>query len=470
MQRWKKTTAAVLLMGGTAFLLFAGESYGVTAETFSDSAFYDCVRIYDRNGDGVLSPEERAEVAVLNVSGKGIGSLDGIESFPALRELYCYDNALDSLDVSRNSQLQILDRTNNRLKVLDLTANGELGQLYCRNNPLSEIVMTNGQPLAALEHDAGVSVSTGQNETVETGSGNEGSVEVGSNENDDGEKGNDASANETGNPESGSPADGKRPGSSSAAGDSSGTVGNAAVADAAVIVDERPAGQAVYQRASAVCRMDRHEAYLPGYADGTFRPEAGISRGDLAAILYGTLTDAEKQRLKEAAAAVTFPDVEAGAWYGEAARTMTAAGIIEVKPDGRLEPTVPVTRGELAKGLDRFAAGSSGAVDYPDIRGHETQDSIRRVAARGWMGADGDGKFYPDRPVTRAETAAAMNRMLERSGVSCAAVRPSTAYVDVAPTHWAYSDILEASVSHTPDGEEQKYIVNENKEERDAQR
>lgn len=80
------------------------------------------------------------------------------------------------------------------------------------------------------------------------------------------------------------------------------------MADVPVIVDERPIGQAVYQRASDVCRMDRHEAYLPGYADGTFRPEAGVSRGDLSAILYGLLTDAEKQRLKSASAAVTFPD------------------------------------------------------------------------------------------------------------------------------------------------------------------
>lgn len=102
-----------------------------------------------------------------------------------------------------------------------------------------------------------------------------------------------------------------------------------------------------------------------------------------------------------------------------------------------------------------------GGVDYPDIQGQVAQDSIRQVAARGWMSADGDGKFYPDRPVTRAETAAAINRMLGRSADSCTAVRPPAAYLDVAPTHWACADILEASVSHTPNSEEQKYIINE---------
>lgn len=323
---WKKT--ATLLMSGTVFLLFARESYGITAGTFSDPAFYDCVRIYDRNGDGVLSQEERAEVVVLNVSGKGIVSLDGIEGFQELRELYCYDNALDSLDVSRNPKLQILDCTNNRLTELDLTANQELGQLYCRNNPLSEIVMTEGQSLAALEHDAGVSVSTGQSET---GSGNEGGEEAGSGESDGGGNENGSSENETEASGSDSPTGGTKPGSSSDAGDSSAAVRNSSVADDSVIVDERPSGQAVYRRASDVCRTDRHEAYLPGYRDGTFHPEAGVSRGDLSAILYGILKDAEKQRLKAAAAAVTLPDVEAGAWYEDAARTMTAAGIIDKK-------------------------------------------------------------------------------------------------------------------------------------------
>lgn len=179
MQRWKKTAAVTLLMSGTMFLLFARESYGITAGTFSDPAFYESVRIYDRNGDGLLTPEERAEVVVLNVSGKGIASLEGIEAFPELRELYCYDNALDSLDVSRNSKLQILDCTNNRLTVLDLIANQELGQLYCRDNPLSEIVLTNGQSLAALEHDEGVPVDNGQGETGETGETGESNSEDG---------------------------------------------------------------------------------------------------------------------------------------------------------------------------------------------------------------------------------------------------------------------------------------------------
>lgn len=376
--RWKKMAAVTLFMSGTVFLLFARESYGITAGAFSDPAFYDCVRIYDRNGDGVLSQEERTEVVVLNVSGKGIGSLDGIEGFQELRELYCYDNALDSLDVSRNPKLQILDCTNNRLTELDLTANQELGQLYCRNNPLGEIVMTEGQSLAALEHDAGVLVSTGQSETS---SGNEGGEEAVTGESDSGGNANGTPENETEVPGSGSQTGGKKPGGSSDTGDSSGTVRNSSLAEDSVMVDERPAGQVVYQRVPDVCRTDRHEAYLPGYADGTFRPEAEVSRGDFAAILYGILKDAEKQRLKEAAAAVTFPDVEAGAWYGDAARTMTAAGIIEVKPDGRLEPAVLVIRGELAKVLDRFEAGSRGILseNYSEDKLHPKLCVINRM-------------------------------------------------------------------------------------------
>lgn len=114
-----------------------------------------------------------------------------------------------------------------------------------------------------------------------------------------------------------------------------------------MIVDERPDSQMVYQWASEVCETSNHIAYLPGYADGTFRPEAGVTRADLAAILYGVLKDTQKERLDSIAIAVS--DLEADAWYAPAVRAMRASGILRTEADGKFYPAHMVTRAELAE-------------------------------------------------------------------------------------------------------------------------
>lgn len=47
-------------------------------------------------------------MTVIDVSSKNIASLEGIQYFTALEELYCYDNTLTSLDVSGCKALETL--------------------------------------------------------------------------------------------------------------------------------------------------------------------------------------------------------------------------------------------------------------------------------------------------------------------------------------------------------------------------
>jgi len=46
--------------------------------------------VVDTNGDGIISPVEAAIVASLDVSGKNISDLTGIEAFGNLRKLYLF--------------------------------------------------------------------------------------------------------------------------------------------------------------------------------------------------------------------------------------------------------------------------------------------------------------------------------------------------------------------------------------------
>jgi len=59
----------------------------------------------DKNGDGIISPGEAAEVTFLDVSGCSLSNLKGIEAFVNLDTLYCSRNSLTYLDLFYNHEL-----------------------------------------------------------------------------------------------------------------------------------------------------------------------------------------------------------------------------------------------------------------------------------------------------------------------------------------------------------------------------
>ena len=64
--------------------------------------------------------------------------------------LYCGNNKLSSLDVSHNTQLEILSCNNNILTALDLSKNTQLTMLYCGDNKLSSLDVSNNTQLEIL--------------------------------------------------------------------------------------------------------------------------------------------------------------------------------------------------------------------------------------------------------------------------------------------------------------------------------
>ena len=85
----------------------------------------------DKNGDGFLGKSEIAKVTSLNVNGRSITSLTGIEYFTELTSLDCSTNSLTSLNLSNNTKLTKLFCSNNRLTALDVSKNTALTTLDC---------------------------------------------------------------------------------------------------------------------------------------------------------------------------------------------------------------------------------------------------------------------------------------------------------------------------------------------------
>ena len=86
----------------------------------------------------------------LDISGKGITSLEGIENFTALTSLSCWDNQLTSLDVSANTALTSLGCSSNLLTSLDVSANTALTSLWCHNNQLTSLDVSANTALTSL--------------------------------------------------------------------------------------------------------------------------------------------------------------------------------------------------------------------------------------------------------------------------------------------------------------------------------
>lgn len=130
----------------------SADGIAVNAVNFPDDTFRSYVSSnFDTNKDGRLSDAEIAGATTIDVSGKGISSLKGVEYFTALTELYCHINNLTVLDVSKNTALYGLACYSNNLNTLDMSKNTALTELSCENNQLITLDLSKNTALTQLD-------------------------------------------------------------------------------------------------------------------------------------------------------------------------------------------------------------------------------------------------------------------------------------------------------------------------------
>ena len=97
--------------------------------------------------------------------------------------------------------------------------------------------------------------------------------------------------------------------------------------------------------------LDKHDAYICGYPDGTVKPERQITRAEVATIFYRLLQDEARENVWSRTN--SYSDVASGAWYNSAVSTLTNAGILTGYPDGTFRPDHDITRGEAMKIINK---------------------------------------------------------------------------------------------------------------------
>jgi len=195
----------------------------------------------------------------------------------------------------------------------------------------------------------------------------------------------------------------------------------------------------------------KHEHYVKGYPGGVFVPDGSISRGEVAAIIarsclagyveganYGNAgyTDLEGHWAKSAIVFCTLSGILTG--YGDGTFRPDA-------PISRQEFAVAFARMagiQTSKGLT-----FTDAADIADW----AEDGVYTCKANGWIEGYADGSFRPWQNITRAESVKIMNAFLHR-GVNEAGLSELKGdyktWPDVPKTHWAYYEILEAANDH----------------------
>ena len=171
--------------------------------------------------------------------------------------------------------------------------------------------------------------------------------------------------------------------------------------------------------------------YLSGYSDNTFKPSAQITREQAAAIygkvLQHNLNEQELADLVTKESATSYSDVEADRWSNSAIKLVSAAGVMQGTSKTAFTPSKTMNREEfvasaasLAKKLNITTPVKTEKVTFKD------EDSIsldyvadiNYMAERGIVASGATENFNPKQPVTRAQAAIILNRMLNGAGLA----------------------------------------------------
>ena len=171
--------------------------------------------------------------------------------------------------------------------------------------------------------------------------------------------------------------------------------------------------------------------YLSGYSDNTFKPSAQITREQAAAIygkvLQHNLNEQELADIVTKEASTSYSDVETDRWSSSAIKLVSAAGVMQGTSKTAFTPSKTMNREEfvasaasLAKKLNITTPVKTEKVMFKD------EDSIsldyvadiNYMAQRGIVASGATENFNPKQPVTRAQAATILNRMLNGAGLA----------------------------------------------------
>ena len=203
--------------------------------------------------------------------------------------------------------------------------------------------------------------------------------------------------------------------------------------------------------AAACLNTQDHYSYLIGYSDGTVRPNGRITRAEVATIFFRLLTDDARQRnwssennFSDVSADKWYNNAVStlchmGVLGGYSDGTFRPNAPITRAEFAKIAVSFAQTNGSAVysyftdvKTTDWFAPYVTAAKDSSLIEGYS------------------DGSFKPENRITRAEACAIVNRVLGRKpSKNHMKISDRIDWPDCTTADWFYEAIMEATNSHT---------------------
>ncbi len=194
-----------------------------------------------------------------------------------------------------------------------------------------------------------------------------------------------------------------------------------------------------------VLRTERHLAYLPAEG-GPLRPDDPLTRGELAEMLYALLeADNQYCRYQGPFCDISDTDQCQAVSYLASYGIFSGYGDGSFRPEApvtRAQLAVLLHRCQFAPPVGLYGDGEPFA-DVP--ADHWAFGYIHSAKVLGWMQGGSDGLFHPEEAVTRAQAVTALNRMLGRDTARTLVGRGLSPWSDLTAGHWAYGNLLEAA-------------------------
>ncbi|WKT76419.1 InlB B-repeat-containing protein [Lysinibacillus fusiformis] len=196
-----------------------------------------------------------------------------------------------------------------------------------------------------------------------------------------------------------------------------------------------------------------HIPYIQGNSDGTFRPNASVTRAQMASMFARQLTGNAIPTSKS-----TFTDtVQHDA--KDAIEFVKNTGLFNGVTETSFHPNGFITRAQMAavaaRWIEKHCANnpnadfckptSQGRVFKDVSNNHWAVQAINIVNARGIMTGTMADAFDPEVYLTRAQAVKVLNRLFERQAVT---ELQQPIFKDVPSDHWAFNEIQEAAVKH----------------------
>lgn len=189
------------------------------------------------------------------------------------------------------------------------------------------------------------------------------------------------------------------------------------------------------------------DPFVNGNGDGTFAPDANITRAEFLKMVVTALCDYDDTKDYGTS---SFSDIPLNRWFENYVAYGELKGIINGY-EGKFYPNDPITRAEATKiaavamGLDINGSPDAG---FSDVSGWAVP-YINAFAQTGAIQGDGDGTFRPQRNITRAEAAkivaVAAGFQPEEDQIETLVSGVKNPFTDVREDKWYYVYILRAS-------------------------